>query len=123
MFVHQDFYPRKYLTKKFDLSDITPKQIYYCWSLSTQSAYKFDDNPVKSAIYLLKNVYRSQNCELIMEKNTSDIVAIAFSTLILKYAQKIEAMWTQLTKQLKVTSNYMVSSEKSMEVDFLLCTV
>ena len=81
---------RKYLTKKFDLSDITPKQIYYCWSSSTQSAYKFDDDPVKSAVYLLKNVYQSQNCELIMEKNTSDIVAIAFSTPILKYAQQIE---------------------------------
>jgi len=48
---------RKYLTKKFDLSDITPKQIYYCWSSSTQSAYKFDEDPVKSAIYLLKNMY------------------------------------------------------------------
>ena len=33
---------QKYLTKKYDLSDITLKQIYFCWSSSTQSAYKFE---------------------------------------------------------------------------------
>ena len=48
---------------------ICQKQIYFCWSSSTQSAYKFDDDPVKSAIHLLKNIYQCRNCELIVEKN------------------------------------------------------
>ncbi|CAG8752802.1 6709_t:CDS:2, partial [Racocetra fulgida] len=42
-------YLRSYLRKKFDLSYITSKQIYYWWLHYTQQFYKYDENYVVSA--------------------------------------------------------------------------
>jgi hypothetical protein len=52
---------RTHLTARFDIKDVTAKQIYYWWSNSVQSKYQRHKDPIQSAILLLEE-YRVKEC-------------------------------------------------------------
>ena len=56
---------RTHLAARFDIKDITVKQIYYWWSRSVQSMYQRHKDPIQSAILLLEE-YQVKECCLLM---------------------------------------------------------
>ncbi|CAG8501324.1 21601_t:CDS:2 [Cetraspora pellucida] len=53
-----------YFFTHFDLQDITPKQIYYWWSVLIQSKYQKHKDPICSAIILLQEQFQDYHFEL-----------------------------------------------------------
>ncbi|CAG8841437.1 30430_t:CDS:1, partial [Racocetra persica] len=86
---------RSYLSAHFDLQDITPKQIYYWWSVSIQSKYQKHKDPICSAIILLQEQF--QDCELLMSINNDTLTAIAFSTPNLQYLKNVKEIYIDVT--------------------------
>jgi len=73
---------RTHLASRFDIKDVTTKQIYYWWSNSVQSKYQRHEDPIQSAILLLRE-YQLRECRLLMSTKTDISTAIAFSTPML----------------------------------------
>ncbi|CAG8771363.1 366_t:CDS:2, partial [Racocetra fulgida] len=74
---------RYHLRKKFDISNITSKQIYYWWSYFTQQFYKTDENHVISTCIFFdkqSNNYYDHCFQL----DTDNITAIGFTTCLLE---------------------------------------
>lgn len=75
-------YLRSHLRKKFDLLNITSKQIYYWWSHYTQQFYKFDEDHVVSALKFFEQQQES-GCDLCFQLETKYVTAIGFTTPLL----------------------------------------
>ncbi|CAG8471334.1 8661_t:CDS:2 [Scutellospora calospora] len=70
---------RYHLRKKFNISTITSKQIYYWWSYYTQQFYKNDDNYIISACMFFD--WQLDNyCALCFQLETNNTTAIGFMT-------------------------------------------
>ncbi|CAG8728465.1 18881_t:CDS:2, partial [Racocetra fulgida] len=88
---------RSYLSTHFDLQDITPKQIYYWWSVSIQSKYQKHKDPICSAIILLQEQFQdfqiseeSNILNIVESDNENDLAIEEIERKIEKYEQFIQ---------------------------------
>ena len=87
---------RTHLAARFDIKDVTAKQIYYWWSNSVQSKYQRHKDPIQSAILLLEE-YRVKECRLLMSTKTDALTAIAFSTPMIAHAPNVKEIHIDAT--------------------------
>jgi len=87
---------RTHLASRFDIKDVTTKQIYYWWSNSVQSKYKRHEDPIQSAILLLRE-YQLRECRLLMSTKTDISTAIAFSTPMLTEINNVREIHVDAT--------------------------
>ena len=85
-----------HLASRFDIKDVTTKQIYYWWSNSVQSKYQRHKDPIQSAIILLQE-YQLQECRLLMSTKTDISTAIAFSTPMLTEVKDVREIHVDAT--------------------------
>ncbi|KAF0366091.1 ATP-dependent DNA helicase pif1 [Gigaspora margarita] len=70
---------RTILHNKFDILNITAKQIHYWWSTFAQDSYKMDDDHIISSRIFLKTD-RVSGCKLCFELMTDKVTALGFIT-------------------------------------------
>jgi len=87
---------RTHLAARFDIKDMTAKQIYYWWSNSVQSKYQRHKDPIQSAIILLGE-YEVKKCHLLMSTKTDALTAIAFSTPMIAHAPNVKEIHIDAT--------------------------
>ncbi|KAF0544536.1 ATP-dependent DNA helicase pif1 [Gigaspora margarita] len=72
---------RTHIRQRFDTLQVTPKQIYYWWSIFNQQFFKLDKNPFTSMHRFLDNP--NNNGEFCYEWNDESVIAIGFITPLL----------------------------------------
>ena len=87
---------RTHLAARFDIKDMTAKQIYYWWSNSVQFKYQRHKDPIQSAIILLGE-YEVKKCHLLMSTKTDALTAIAFSTPMIAHAPNVKEIHIDAT--------------------------
>ncbi|CAG8664464.1 6783_t:CDS:2, partial [Racocetra persica] len=80
---------RQHLRKKFNISNVTSKQIHYWWSYFTQQFYKSDENHIVLAhMFFTKQI--NNHCTLCFHLDMSNTTFIGFTTCLLDKSDYIE---------------------------------